>query len=87
MIDGINDSDDNIHEFMNKIGFIKEKVTIRISKLNETKASNRNCLKIPSEDKLNHIKEVLESEDFNCYVFFSLKNDNLNCGQLITEIE
>lgn len=85
VIANVNDSEEDVNRFINNTRHIKQKIVVRISKLNETNATRRNSLSTVSVDKLNLIKEVLLREGFNCYVFYSYKNDNMNCGQLLTE--
>ena len=85
VIEGINDSKEQVDIFIEKISSIKEKVVVRISKLNETKATVKNALKPTNIDKLYKIKTQMESRGINCYTFYAEKNDNMNCGQLLTE--
>ena len=81
----INDFEEAVYHFIEKTKGIKEKIVIRISKLNETNATIRNNLQATTIDKLNYIKDIFIKEGFKCYVFYSYENDNMNCGQLLTE--
>ena len=56
-----------------------------LSKLNETVASNRNNLLSPDIDRMRELKCKLDENGFKSYLFYSAQNDNMNCGQLITE--
>lgn len=82
-LDGINDSDDEIDEFIRKFSCVKDKIIIRISKLNQTEASTHYCLKTTSLEKMKKFQGRLQQFGFNAYLFYSEINDNMNCGQLI----
>jgi adenine C2-methylase RlmN of 23S rRNA A2503 and tRNA A37 len=85
MIKDVNDSDEDFNIFINKFVSIKDKIIIRISKLNQTGSTQKNNL-LPSEiTQMQKFKERLEAGGFSAYLFYSLKNDNLNCGQLVSE--
>ena len=83
VIKDINDSKKCIDNFINKIEGTN--LIVRISKLNETNATKSNQLKSVPNNKLNEIRDYMRSKNLNCYAFYSHKNDNMNCGQLITE--
>lgn len=85
-IAGINDSEDSLNNFVEKFRGIKDKVIVRISKLNETNATKRNSLQAVPVEKLENIKSSLLASGFKCYVFYSYENDKMNCGQLVTEL-
>jgi len=57
-------------------------ITVRISRMNETTPSRVNKLKPPSMDQLEDIHKIFDSEGIAAYIFASLNDDNLNCGQL-----
>ena len=85
VIKDINDSDDNVKGLISMVNEIKEKIVIRISKLNETKSTLLHSL-CPSDNvRLGEINEMFKNAGFNSYVFYAEKNDNMNCGQLLTE--
>lgn len=86
VIQNVNDSNEDIDRFIQTITKIKDKIVIRISKLNETNATRRNSLNSVSIDRLNSIKDILIAHGFECYVFYAFENDNMNCGQLLTEL-
>lgn len=85
MIKGVNDSAEEFYNFRNNIEKIKDKVVVRISKLNETGATRRNQLESTDIAVLEEFQRILQEENIKSYVFYAYKNDNMNCGQLITE--
>lgn len=85
MIKGINDSPADFDEFVSLFVGVKEKIVVRIAKLNPTAASERNGLFPPNIDCMNELQTRLNKFGFNSYLFYSAQNDNMNCGQLITE--
>lgn len=87
LIQGINDTAAQFQHFKDMIQDVKNKVTVRISMLNETKATKRNQLKPVEITVMKEFNEYLVKEGINSYMFYSDKNDNMNCGQLITEQE
>lgn len=84
---GINDSHDDVAHLIEKVQLVKERVTVRISRLNETNATKKNGLVATSIEKLQEIKQMISAAGISCYVFYSEKNDRMNCGQLVTELE
>ena len=85
MIKDVNDSNQHFENFVNTFKQIKECIVVRISKLNETHCSQMNNLLPPSDEALSSFKEMCINNKFKAYIFSSEKNDNMNCGQLITE--
>ena len=85
MIKNINDSEEIFRRFCNLLNEVKDKVIVRISKLNETKATKRNQLQSTDINKLEMLQKSLQKENIKSYIFYAHKNDNMNCGQLITE--
>lgn len=85
VIKGINDSNDSVSDFINRINGIKKRIIVRISKLNETNATVRNNLESTDINTLYNIENKLKKAGVKCYVFFSKENDHMNCGQLLTE--
>lgn len=81
----INDSKEDVYRFIEKIKPIKDKIVVRVSKLNETNAMKRNKLQATTIDSLNSIKDIFIDEGFMWYIFYSYENDNMNCGRLLTE--
>lgn len=87
MIKGYNDKEEDFYEFKDKIAAIKDKIVVRISKLNETKATIRNNLEAGTIEDMKRLEKILQKEKIRAYLFYSEENDNMNCGQLITEKE
>lgn len=87
MIKGVNDKEEYFHRLADILKEISDKVTVRISKLNETGATKRNNLFPTSIDALQRFQDTLKETGIKSYVFYAHKNDNMNCGQLITERE
>ena len=85
MMKGINDSEESFFRFAEKMKRVRDKVIVRISKLNETKSTKINQLYPTDICVLEHLQGILEEKGIRSYVFYSHKNDNMNCGQLITE--
>ena len=85
LIKGLNDSDDDFAAFISRFEGIKNMIVIRISKVNETQASIKNGIIGASIDRMLEFKKQLLNQDYKAYTFYSYKDDNMNCGQLITE--
>ena len=85
MIKGLNDNCEDFKRFVDLVDCIKNKVTIRISKMNNTIDSKKNNLMPPDINSLFELRDYLLKKGFNVYVFYSMIDDNMNCGQLITE--
>lgn len=85
VISGINDSADDVSRFIRLVDGIKDKITIRLSRLNETGATKDNHLVPPDCVRLGEINEQMKNAGLQSYIFYSENNDNMNCGQLITE--
>lgn len=87
MICGVNDSYEDFQRFRDKIEQVKDKIVVRIAKLNKTGASERNNLYSADIEKMKQFKELLQSSNIKGYLFYACKNDYMNCGQLITETQ
>ena len=87
MIKDFNDSDQDFDDFINKFITLKDIIKVRISKLNKTNCSEKNSLSSPDDSRLQEMEKRCKNAGFNAYIFSSKVNDNLNCGQLITEIK
>lgn len=85
MIKDINDDDNSFNEFFRIIDPIKENVLVRISKLNQTSCSVKNKLSQPSDKNLYRLNDWCKNKGISSYIFKSHQNDNMNCGQLITD--
>ena len=86
MIKGINDNKNVWIEFVNNITQIKNKVKVRISRLNKTKSSQKHDLNPADVLDMERFSKILDNNEIINYIFYSNKNDNMNCGQLISEI-
>lgn len=85
MIKNVNDSDNDFNTFLSGFAVLKEQITIRISRLNETNSSRRNGIEPATQERLQAFCGMCKDQGYAAYVFSSEKNDNMNCGQLITE--
>ena len=85
MIKGINDSESAFLQFVDLVEDYKEKMVVRISKMNTTKASRSNGLISPDLKNMKELHRILDNEGIESYLFYSEQDDNMNCGQLITE--
>lgn len=85
MIKNVNDSKKDFNDFCDIIKKVRDKVVIRIAKLNETGTTKRNGLLPTDISVLMEFQDLLRKNNVNSYVFYAYKNDNMNCGQLITE--
>lgn len=85
MIRDINSSFIDAQAFLDFFEDEKENVLIRISKLNETSCSCKNRLFAPDIQSLDEMNEMCHRRGFQSYIFMSQKNDNMNCGQLLSD--
>lgn len=85
MIKNVNDSKKDFNDLCDIIKKVRDKVVIRIAKLNETGTTKRNGLLPTDISVLMEFQDLLRKNNVNSYVFYAYKNDNMNCGQLITE--
>lgn len=85
MIHNVNDSEESFHDFANKIKKVRDQAVVRIAKLNETEATKRNGLWPAGMEKMTRLQEILDEQGVRGYLFYSFKNDSMNCGQLVTE--
>ena len=85
LIKGFNDSNEDFTAFITKFNEIKNKLVIRISRINITQASEMNGIAGASVERVLEFRENLLEQGYQAYLFYSYKNDNMNCGQLITE--
>lgn len=87
LIDGLNDTLEEFNILKNSLIDIKDKIVVRISRLNETKTTKKNNLHPTSIETMQQFNKILLKSGIKSYIFYSEKNDNMNCGQLITEKE
>ena len=85
MIHEVNDNNNDFDLFVKYMDNLKERIVIRISKMNITHASRKAGLLPPDLERMNVFKNHLEKFGFNAYLFYSFVDDNMNCGQLLTE--
>lgn len=85
MIKDLNDSEEEFNNFCSLIERVKDKIVVRISKLNVTGTTKQNKLKPTEISRLEYFHSLLQKKNINSYIFYASKNDNMNCGQLITE--
>jgi adenine C2-methylase RlmN of 23S rRNA A2503 and tRNA A37 len=83
VIKGYNDNFDEYNKFISLFDHIKHLIRVRISKLNKTEATDKFSLGEPTISVLDEFNSLLLLKGFDSYVFYSYKNDNMNCGQLI----
>ena len=87
MINGFNDGDNDILQFLNIVKQYRNKITVRISRMNITRAAIDNNLQSSTMEKMKRFEDYLLNEGINAYLFYSYQNDNMSCGQLITELK
>lgn len=89
MIKDYNDSDASFDSFIALFNDEdKKRITIRISKLNETNCSINNEIYPADDCRLDVLCDKCKKSGFNnVYIFKAMKNDNMNCGQLICETQ
>lgn len=85
MVNNLNDSDNAFDEFIRIFRRVRANIVVRISKMNETAASKRNGLLPPDISRMMDFNRRLTENGFSSYLFYSAQNDNMNCGQLVTE--
>lgn len=85
LIKNLNDSVDDIMNFVACYAPVKDKVVVKISTLNSTEASKHHNVESGSLDKAREFCRCLTKFGFECYVFHAFLNDQMNCGQLISE--
>lgn len=85
MIKGVNDGLDDFESFVLLCNSIKDRLIVRISKMNNTKASQNAGLLPVDISSMKEFQEYLDSKGFRSYLFYSCADDQMNCGQLLTE--
>lgn len=83
MFEGFNDTREHWVNLEKNISPIKEKIVLRISRLNETEYSLKNGLKKPEIETLNTAHKYFEKCGYETHVFTPETNNNMNCGQLV----
>lgn len=87
MIKDINDSEESFALFAETFKPLKGRITVRISKMNKTLASTKAGLYSPQIKSMIHCNNFLKSKGFDSYLFYSEEDDQMNCGQLLTETD
>lgn len=85
MIKDINDSKSDFESFVNLLVGIGNHVLVRIAELNKTSASTANNLLPAERSKLHELRSMCIQAGITAYVYYAEENDNMNCGQLITD--
>lgn len=85
LISGYNDSEEHFNKFISLVEKIKNKVIIRVSRLNDTAVSLKNNLSSPPYETLNILYSKLIDNGFDTHIFTPETNNNMNCGQLSWE--
>lgn len=82
----VNDASEDFQRLRDALVEVKDKIIVRISKLNETHATGRNGLSRAGAGKAEELQGLLSRAGVTSYIFCSEKNDHMNCGQLVTEL-
>ncbi|WP_309114694.1 radical SAM protein [Saccharothrix sp.] len=82
VIRDFNSSDETFVAALKLFEGLAGKCVVRVSRMNETAASVRNKLATPDIATVERLAGVARRMGFDAYHFYSLANDNLNCGQL-----
>lgn len=85
LLNGINDSQEDFLAFLSLVMPIKDKILVRISKLNITKASVKNQISESTIEKMEELKTLLKEKGIQTYLFYAMDDDGLGCGQLLSE--
>ena len=85
MIKDVNDSKEDFNSFCEILEKVRDKVIVRISRLNETGTTKRNGLLPTDISTLERFQDFLQQKRISSYIFYAHKDDNMNCVQLITE--
>lgn len=85
MIEGANDRLDDFARFAESARCIRDRIIVRVSRMNRTQSADDHGLTSPDIKKLLLCQQYLQDQGFTAYVFYSEKDDQMNCGQLVTE--
>ena len=85
LLSHINDSQEDFLTFISLIAPLKDKILVRISRLNITKACEINRISVSSLEKMEELKILLEDNGIQAYLFYAINNDKIGCGQLLSE--
>lgn len=87
MIKDINDKEESFDSFAEAFKSLKQRTKVRVSKMNKTIASTKAGLYSPQLQNMMYCNKYLQSKGFDSYVFYSEEDDQMNCGQLLTEMD
>lgn len=82
VIEGINDTEIYVKNFCDIFKRFKERIVVKVSILNPTLISLKNNLKSPKYEKIVCLCNYLKSQGFKSYIFGSIKDPMIGCGQL-----
>ena len=86
LLSDLNDSRKDFLDFLSLLMPIKDKICVRISKLNITKACKANQISASTLKKMKELKKILEENGINAYLFYTMEDNGIGCGQLLSEI-
>lgn len=81
----INDTDEQVEDFIKLITPVKNQIEVRVSFLNYTKQAKLYGYISPSFDRLNEICNRLRKNEIECYSFGNISNEEIGCGQLVQD--
>lgn len=82
---GINDSDEQVEQFIKLVASVKKEIEVRVSFLNYTKQAKIYGYESPNFNRLNAICEKLRDNEIECYSFGNITNEEIGCGQLVQD--
>jgi 23S rRNA (adenine2503-C2)-methyltransferase len=80
---GFNDSPDVWDGLARAMSGLEDKISLRISRLNETNVSRQNGIVPTPRERVLEAASWFAERGFNTYPFMSSFNDEMNCGQLV----
>lgn len=78
----INDSDDDVHNFIKAFEPYKEEIVVKISYLNFTKPAEENGFITSGTSRLLEIQKMFQDNGYEAYIFGTENNTEVGCGQL-----
>ncbi len=82
---GINDTDEQVEQFIKLVEPIKREIEVRVSYLNYTKQAKLYGYVSPDFSRLYEICAKLRENGIKCYPFGNLSNEEIGCGQLVQD--
>jgi adenine C2-methylase RlmN of 23S rRNA A2503 and tRNA A37 len=83
VVEGLNTDPLIWDQWVHLFGCVRERVSFRISALNETSATTKYGLQPAKHSVCEMLVRKLRNAQYDAYFFASMENDNLNCGQLV----